>query len=76
VKINHMLAEKYRDQPGVTFLDVTSVFMRDGKLDTGLFLDPHLTPPDPPLHPSAQGQTLLARAMEPTLARLLGDRPH
>jgi lysophospholipase L1-like esterase len=50
--------------------------MKDGQLNRDLFLDPHLTPPAPPLHPSAQGQVLLSEAIEPTLAALLGDRPH
>ena len=50
--------------------------MRNGVLNRGLFLDPMLTPPDPPLHPSAQGQELMAKAMEPVLATMLGDLPH
>ena len=57
-------------------VDVTPVFMKDGRLDRGLFLDPLLKPPDPPLHPTAQGQEKMAAAMEPTLARLMGDRDH
>jgi lysophospholipase L1-like esterase len=60
----------------VTFLNVDHVFLRDGKLDRSLFYDPLLTPPDPPLHPTAQGQALMAAAMEPTLAALLDDRNH
>jgi lysophospholipase L1-like esterase len=45
-------------------------------LDRSLFLDPLLQPPEPPLHPSAEGQARMAAAMEPTLAALLGDRNH
>jgi lysophospholipase L1-like esterase len=41
-----------------------------------LFYDPKLTPPAAPLHPTAEGQALMAAAIEPTLAALLGDRPH
>lgn len=74
--INHMLAERFPQGGAVTFLDVTHVFMRNGVLDRDLFYDPKLTPPEPPLHPTAQGQALLAEAMEPTLAGLLGDRVH
>jgi lysophospholipase L1-like esterase len=74
--INHRLAAKYRDVASVTYLDLSGIFLRDGTLDRGLFLDPRLTPPDPPLHPSAQGQMLMAQAMEPVLAAMLGDRPH
>ena len=50
--------------------------MNGGKLNRDLFLDPKLTPPEPPLHPSAEGQTLMAEAIEPTLAKLLGDARH
>jgi lysophospholipase L1-like esterase len=75
-QINGMLAERYKDDRTVSFLDLTALFMRNGALNKGLFLDPKLTPPDPPLHPSAQGQALMAKAMEPMVANLLGDRPH
>jgi lysophospholipase L1-like esterase len=75
-QINTMLAARYKDDPSVSFLDLTALFMRNGVLNRGLFLDPNLTPPDPPLHPSAQGQALMAGAMEPVLANMLGDRPH
>ena len=60
---------------GVTYLDPTALFLRHGRLDTTLFLDPHLRPPAPPLHPTAQAQARMAAAMEPVIARLLGDRP-
>lgn len=74
--INRALDEKYAHDPVVTFLDVGFVFMKDGRLNRDLFLDPKLRPPDPPLHPSAQGQALMSAAMEPVLAGLLGDKPH
>jgi lysophospholipase L1-like esterase len=75
-QINRMLAERYKDDRSVAFLDLTALFMRNGKLNQALFLDPQLTPPDPPLHPSAQGQAIMAKAMEPVLANMLGDTPH
>ncbi|MEO8715940.1 MAG: GDSL-type esterase/lipase family protein [Acetobacteraceae bacterium] len=77
-EINHDLAARYVDArvPNVTWLDVTGVFERDGQLDRAAFLDPLLTPPDPPLHPTAQAQARLSAAMEPALAKLLGDAPH
>ncbi len=77
-EINRMLAEQYPSGAAgnVVFLDVTHVFMRHGKLDRALFYDPKLTPPEHPLHPTAYGQTLLAEAMEPTLAAMLGDHVH
>ena len=74
--VNRRLAQEYSQGGAVTFLDVGHVFMRDGKLDRDLFLDPKKTPPEAPLHPTAQGQALLAAAMEPTLAALLGDHVH
>ena len=74
--INRRLAEIYGQGrvDGVTYLDLTGLFLRDGRLDRSLFLDPHLTPPAPPLHPTAEAQARMAAAMEPVLARLLGDR--
>jgi hypothetical protein len=57
-------------------MDVGSLFLKNGVLDRSLFTDPHLTPPDPPLHPSAPAQAMMARAIEPTLSKMLGDRPH
>lgn len=76
VQINASLRDRYSSDHLVTYLDVGGLFMRAGKLDRALFLDPMLTPPDPPLHPSAQGQALIAKAIEPTLAAMLGDRQH
>ena len=75
-QINEGLAKRYGG-PGsdVTYLDVGHVLMSGGKLDRGLFYDPLLTPPEPVLHPTAEGQARIAAAIEPTLARLLGDKP-
>ncbi len=72
-EINADLAGRYAKgrEPNVTWLDVTGVLEHDGKLDRSAFLDPLLTPPDPPLHPTAQAQGRMAAAMEPTLAALL-----
>jgi len=60
----------------VTFLDLTGVFMRNETLARDLYFDPYLTPPEPPLHPTAQGQALMSGAIEPTLAAMLHDKPH
>ena len=75
--INQGLRQRYASEatPGVTYLDVTSLFMRDGQVDRTQFLDDRLDPPDPPLHPTAQAQARLAEAIEPTLSSMLGDRP-
>ncbi len=75
--INQRLAGIYGQSrvEHVTYLDLNRLFYRQGKLDLARFLDPHLHPPAPPLHPTAQTQAAMAAAMEPVLARLLGDRP-
>ena len=75
-QINRMLAERYGNGQSVAFMDLTALFMRGGKLNRSLFFDPLLTPPEPPLHPSAQGQAIMAHAMEPVLGNMLGDKPH
>lgn len=75
-QINGMLSARYKGDRSVSYLDLTALFMRNSKLNRDLFLDPQLTPPDPPLHPSAQGQALMAKTMEPILAAMLGDHPH
>ncbi len=76
--INAALAARYGGgrAAGVSYIDVSQRFMRGGALDTSLFFDPQKTPPDPALHPSPAGQTLMAEAIEPLLNKLLGDRPH
>jgi lysophospholipase L1-like esterase len=75
--INADLAAHYghREVDGVVYKDVTGLFLKDGSVDRTQFLDDHLTPPDPPLHPTAQAQARLAEAIEPIVARMLGDRP-
>jgi lysophospholipase L1-like esterase len=76
VAINRMLATRYARGGDVTYLDVSHIFIKNGKLDRGLYFDPLLTSPSAPLHPTAEGQRLMAEAIEPTLASLLGDRRH
>jgi lysophospholipase L1-like esterase len=73
--INAALAERYGGGrvPGVTYLDVSGIFLRNGAIDTSLFLDPKLTPPEPALHPTPEGQARMAEAIEPTLRKLLGE---
>ena len=73
--VNRALAARYRSGGEAEFVNVTALFVKaDGSVDSTRFLDPHLRPPDPPLHPTAQTQAALAAAIEPTLARMLGDR--
>ena len=74
-QVNQVLASRYTGGD-VSFMDVSHLFMANGHFDRTQFLDPQLTPPDPPLHPTAQAQGRMAAAMEPLLAKLMGDRPH
>ena len=74
--INRELAVRYGSAPvpGVSYVDVTRVFMKDGVVDRSQFFDDLLTPPNPPLHPTPQAQGHMAEAIEPTLAGLMGDK--
>jgi lysophospholipase L1-like esterase len=75
-QINAMLAQRYKGVQAVSYMDVSALFMRNGALDRDLFRDPKLTPPEPPLHPSVQGQVLIARAIEPVLSAMMEDQLH
>jgi lysophospholipase L1-like esterase len=59
----------------VSYLDLAGVFAPGGRLDRTLYYDPLLTPPEAPLHPSAEGQSRMALAIEPVLAPMLGGSP-
>ncbi|HEY9254287.1 MAG TPA: GDSL-type esterase/lipase family protein [Stenotrophomonas sp.] len=74
-EVNRYLAERYGDNPRVAYLDIGSIFLRDGRLDTTRFYDTRFTPPAGALHPDTNGQRMMAEAIEPTLARLLGEPP-
>ena len=76
--VNRDLAARYGDGglPGVAYADVSRVFMKNGSVDRTQFLDDLLTPPDPPLHPTAQAQGQMAALIEPMVAGAMGDRPH
>ncbi|NPD67846.1 acetylhydrolase [Lichenicola cladoniae] len=76
-RLNNELRQFASSGPSyLTYVDVGGLFRHDGVVDAGRFLDPHLTPPDPPLHPSAQTQQQIAATIEPYVARMLGDHPH
>ena len=82
--MNRELASRYApgneagaDETGggrVVFMDLAALFLRDGQVDRTQFLDDHLVPPDPPLHPTAQAQARIAEAIEPIVAAAMGDR--
>jgi lysophospholipase L1-like esterase len=66
------LAKKYQGQPGITFFDPNPIFAPGGRIDDALYADP----PRPALHPNPEGMTRIAAMIEPTLAKVLGDRVH
>jgi lysophospholipase L1-like esterase len=73
--VNAYLATCYSENPLVTYLDINSVFLKNGVLNTALFYDPRLPQPGKSLHPDTVGQRMMAEAIEPTLAHLMGDTP-
>lgn len=74
-EINRYLSAVYTGNPVVTYLDVSSVFMKAGVLDSAVFYDPRLSWHPGPLHPDTVGQRRMAEAIEPTLARLMNEEP-
>jgi lysophospholipase L1-like esterase len=74
-EINSYLAACYGENPRVTYLDIGSIFYRNGELNASIFYDPRLPQPGKPLHPDTVGQRMMAEAIEPTLAKLMGDAP-
>ncbi|MDD2703980.1 MAG: GDSL-type esterase/lipase family protein [Acidocella sp.] len=66
---NAALARAYAGSPDVTFVNVGHLLMQDGHTDASLYVDPHLHPPAPPLHPNAEGMTRIAAALEPLVRR-------
>ncbi|HKF02793.1 MAG TPA: GDSL-type esterase/lipase family protein [Candidatus Sulfotelmatobacter sp.] len=73
--INSYLATCYGENPRVTYLDIGSIFEKDGAINSSIFYDPRLPGHPKPLHPDTNGQRMMAEAIEPTLARLMGDTP-
>src|ERR1019366_8119934 len=69
------LALCYSENPRVTYLDIGSSFYRNGALNSSIFYDPRLSWHPKALHPDSTGQRMMAEAIEPTLARLMGDSP-
>lgn len=63
-------------RPYVSYADVGSLFITNGTVAADKFLDHYLSPPDPPLHPTAEVQGRIAALIEPKVAEMLGDRLH
>jgi lysophospholipase L1-like esterase len=73
--VNDYLAARYRAVPQVTYLDIGSVFYKNGSLDTSIFCDPRLPWHGGALHPDTIGQRRMAMAVEPVLTKLMGETP-
>ncbi len=74
-EVNRYLANCYGENDRVTYLDIGSIFYERGSLKADVFYDPRLPKPGKPLHPDTVGQRWMAEAIEPTLAKLMGDEP-
>jgi lysophospholipase L1-like esterase len=73
--VNAYMANCYSENPLVTYLDIGSIFYKNAALNTALFYDPRLPQHGKSLHPDTIGQRMMAEAIEPTLAHLMGDAP-
>jgi lysophospholipase L1-like esterase len=75
--INSYLALRYAGghDPQVSFIDIGVIFYLGGTLADGFYYDPSFKPPKPALHPNTLGQRRMASAIEPAVARLMGDTP-
>ncbi len=76
IRLDRRLEAASGERAYVTYADVGDLFLTHGRVDAAKFIDPRLTPPAPPLHPTAQVQAEIARRIEPIIARLLGDHVH
>jgi lysophospholipase L1-like esterase len=70
--INAALARRYAGDPTVTFENVGQLLLKNGHADASLYVDPRLTPPQPALHPDAEGMAAIARALAPIVAKYAG----
>src|ERR1051325_1595560 len=73
--VNAYMATCYSENPFVTYLDISSIFYKNGVLNTAIFYDPRLPQHSKSLHPDTVGQRMMAEAIEPTLAHLMGEEP-
>ncbi|OYV81464.1 MAG: hypothetical protein B7Z64_10700 [Acidiphilium sp. 21-68-69] len=69
--INAALARHYATSALVTFRDVGHVLETGGRPDPALYVDPRMHPPEPALHPDAEGMRRIATALQPTIERLM-----
>lgn len=76
IRLNDRLQGTPADRSYVTYANVGDLFLTSGRVDATRFIDPRLTPPAPPLHPTAQSQAEIAARIEPIVSRLLQDHVH
>jgi lysophospholipase L1-like esterase len=69
--INAALAANYAGSQTVTFIDVSPVLTTAGKTDAALYIDPKLVPPQPALHPDAEGMSRIAAFIAPDVQRYM-----
>jgi len=72
----HLATLPASEGPWLHYVDASSIFEDHGEVDPRRFIDPRLTPPDPPLHPTAAAQAALAAMIEPRVASMMGDHQH
>jgi lysophospholipase L1-like esterase len=72
--INAALAQRYKGDPTVTFENVGQMLLKNGRADASLYVDPRLTPPEPALHPDAEGMERIAQALAPVVARYTEEK--
>ena len=65
--VNRALRGLFEGNSSVRCLDLSSLFLRDGSVDTALYYDPRLTTPRKPLHPDTVGQRMMAKAVAKAL---------
>lgn len=70
---NAALAAHYKTSATVTFINLGHLFTKDGKTQASLYVDPHLTPPEPALHPNREGMTMIAQALAPYVQKYAGQ---
>ncbi len=72
--INRWLATRYTDSDFATFADIGSAMLKNGQPDPALYAEGADPTHRRLLHPDAAGAERIARALEPYVSRLLGDR--
>jgi len=69
--INAALAANYAGNKKITFIDVSPVLTTAGKTNAALYIDPKMTPPEPALHPDAEGMARIAAFIAPQVQRYM-----